>query len=487
MYYDDAMRHQIAALPTSIILGAFFCSLFVFSFAHADMPALCPHVWEVNLKLGSTGADVRALQQFLNASADTILASSGTGSAGNETTTFGPATKKAVIAFQNKYAADILTPNGLTAGTGMVGTATRAKLNALCPQAAQSEAPAAANSSQVASSAGAATLSGDTLAVTDPGQPASSLVPSNAAGLFLSFTLAAGDKDITVNTITVERDGPGTDGSFDSLGLYGEDGLQIGNIVSLNSSHQATFRQPFIVPAHSSQKLDVYVNTADLTNFDGQAPYVKLIGITASSPVSGTIPLAGNPQTMNSSLVVGSGLLTLSSYDPNTDSIHYINDRGVRFSGIRITADSTEDLTLWNIIWNQTGTAGPGDLANVATVVDGTSTATKVRGNDYISIFDPAIIIQKGHSVDVYIQGDLTTTGSNRTVKFDIHDNSDDISLSGNTYGFAVGAYPNGNTATDGHSVFLTDTGDTSGNSLTPFFSGSVVTINPGSLISVGR
>lgn len=89
------------------------------------------YTWTRDLKTGATGADVMELQKFLNSDADTRVAATGVGSAGMETSYFGPATAAAVSKFQVKYRADILSPAGLVNPTGFFGPSTRAKANAL--------------------------------------------------------------------------------------------------------------------------------------------------------------------------------------------------------------------------------------------------------------------------------------------------------------------------------------------------------------------
>lgn len=74
-----------------------------------------------------------------------MIASSGPGSPGNETTTFGAATKAAVIKFQEAHAKEILVPIGYEHGTGIVSAKTRAIiadiLRAICPALFQPSAP----------------------------------------------------------------------------------------------------------------------------------------------------------------------------------------------------------------------------------------------------------------------------------------------------------------------------------------------------------
>lgn len=89
------------------------------------------NVFARTLRPGMRGVDVLALQKFLNTDIETRIASAGAGSLGNETDYFGPATKTALIKFQEKYRGEVLAPFGLVSGTGILGIKTREKVNML--------------------------------------------------------------------------------------------------------------------------------------------------------------------------------------------------------------------------------------------------------------------------------------------------------------------------------------------------------------------
>lgn len=83
-----------------------------------------------SLRIGSSGADVKRLQKFLNQNGFTI-ARSGSGSPGQETTKYTRAVGDAVSKFQERYASRILKPYDLKQGTSVVGPSTRAAINQL--------------------------------------------------------------------------------------------------------------------------------------------------------------------------------------------------------------------------------------------------------------------------------------------------------------------------------------------------------------------
>jgi len=83
-----------------------------------------------DLKEGSRGSEVKNLQACLARDAEIYPSGKVTGY-------FGSETKTAVIKFQEKYAKEILEPQGFKEGTGLVGKSTREKLKEICSKPAK--------------------------------------------------------------------------------------------------------------------------------------------------------------------------------------------------------------------------------------------------------------------------------------------------------------------------------------------------------------
>ncbi len=88
----------------------------------AVQEAITPYRFTRNLKRGSAGADVKELQEFLNAHGF-LVATAGPGSPGMETDYFGPLTQQAVAAFQSS--------NKIAPAAGYFGPITRALIGTI--------------------------------------------------------------------------------------------------------------------------------------------------------------------------------------------------------------------------------------------------------------------------------------------------------------------------------------------------------------------
>jgi hypothetical protein len=426
------------------------------------------YTFNTNLTMGSKGTDVMNLQKVLNMSADTKVSSQGAGSPGMETSTFGGLTRAAVVKFQQKY--------GITPAAGYVGAITRAKLNSM---------NTGTTGGTTGTTGGTTLPTGGALTVMAGTQPANSLAPQSAARVpFTTVVLTAGSADVTVNSITVQRSGLAQDAVFTGVVLIDQNGMQIGIAKSLNSNHQAMVGEPFVIKAGTSKTVTIAGNmAADNSLKAGQVVGLDVVAINTSASVAGSLPITGAMHTINASLALGSASISSSSFDPASASSQPIGTSGYRFTGFRLTAGSAEDVTFKSIRWNQTGSAGSTDLANVVTVVNGTQYPTTVSadGKYYSTVFPSGITIAKGNSLDVYIQGDIVgSSAAGRTSEFDIYKNTD-VYLVGNTYGYGVIA-PVGALAVQSgsHNTVLGTVGN-------PWLQGSTLTVTAGSVTLISK
>lgn len=422
-----------------------------------------------SLSQGVKGDDVMCLQKYLN-SAGFKVAASGAGSPGSETTFFGSLTKKAVAAWQ--------AANGVSPAVGYFGTISRAKFDSMM---AVAPAPAPGVTPPVAPGTPPAPVAiGTGLTVSAAAeQPAAALVPLKAARApFTKVVLtASADGDVTIKTITVERQGLSDDDAFDSVLLLDENNLQIGLSRTLNSLHQAVLNESVVVKAGTSRTMTIAGNMVSTSGDNaGQVAKLAVVAVDAgTSKVNGTLPIAGNGMTINESLSIGS-LTTPArgTLDPgaNQGSLE-VGRTGFYSSGARWTVGAAEPIILEQVRWNQAGSVASGDLTNVKARIKDKDYDTTLSsdGKYYIAKFDPGIEFAKGDPIDIALKLDVVS-GSNRTLNIDILRRTD-VVAKGKTYGYYI-------IPANGSSAAAADSGNMS--SSEPYYDGFVHTISKGTL-----
>src|SRR3989338_8971115 len=300
-----------------------------------------------NLSQGVRGDDVMCLQKYLNSSGHQVAAS-GAGSPGNETMSFGGLTKAAVMKWQ--------AGNGVSPAAGYFGTLSRAKYDSMIASAPTTPTIAAPTPGTPT----APTPVGSGLTVTAAvDQPPSALAPASAARVPFTKVIftAAPDGDVTVSSLTAERQGQGSDSGLSEVLLLDENGVQYGLAKTLNSLHQTNLNEAFVVKAGTSRTMTLAANRAGSgTSVAGEIIKLALVSVDAgTSKVTLSSPVVGNGMTMNTTLTIGTVTNQTGSYKSVATTTEDIGKKAFIFTSVRVTAASQEKVYVDSIRWNQVG------------------------------------------------------------------------------------------------------------------------------------
>lgn len=364
-----------------------------------------------DLTLGSKGADVKCLQQGLNASGYPVAAT-GAGSPGNETEYFGALTKAALGKWQ--------AANNVSPPAGYFGPITRNKIASLGggvtpPPPGTIPPPATGLLLSIASD-----------------NPLDRTLPKGATGAeILKFNVSGSG---TLDSLTFKRMGIGATGDWGSAGFYLYEGTtRLTSGKSLNTTtHELTFVN-LALPVSGTRTLTLVGDVAQGATASNQS-YFDLIGSTGSPNPAGA--LKSNKVTIGGQNVGGLDPAS-GSAPPNPK----IGEQKAWLAEIRLTASSTEDVLVHRLALTEGGSISNDRVSNFVLEQNDqvVATAASIGAKDLVTlVFTTPFKVEKGQNRLFKLYGDISGNArADDTIVFYI-DSVSDVYAIGATYGFPV-------------------------------------------------
>jgi hypothetical protein len=273
--------------------------------------------------------------------------------------------------------------------------------------------------------------------------PAADTVPQGAVGVVLASVdlTASCDDDVIISEITVLHEGFGDDS--DISGVYAAiDGGRVTRKRSLDSQDQTAdlrFTEALTVDACKTETVDIVADfNTSLTAGAEHNIAVELPSDFQSNArdVEGNFPVRGNTFRI---AAVTSGQVTVDYRTISPDEVD-VGDEGRVVGKFEISANSTEDQTIYSVTFEQNGSASDGDISNIkvrrsdGTVL--TNTASSTVGDFVTLVFDPPFTVLEGDSITLEVVADIEG-GAAETVVMHLEETSDLFAV-GSLYGYGV-------------------------------------------------
>lgn len=375
------------------------------------------------LKYGMKDAQVKELQQNLNAAGFTV-STSGAGSVGYETTSFGTKTKLAVQAYQ--------ASKGLTAD-GIFGPASRAAWTGGStvglPAGCTSTSGFSPLTGQACNGTTTNTQTGPVTATLASTNPASgTLVAGQATASLAQFTFNGSG---TVTAVTLQRIGVSADTTPSNVYLF-DGAVRLTDAASVSNTGTVTFTAPAgLFTVSGSKTITVKSDIASGTS--GQTVGFTLATFTTSAGTT-TANLSGNIHSIASAT-----LATVASSGTVTPSGATLNP-GANVTVWQDTLTvSNRDVWMKRLALRNIGSAPASAFANFKLYVNGVQvgSATGLDANGYVT-FDMTsspVTLASGSRV-VRVDADIVS-GASRTVQFSLR-NAADVDFVDSSFGVNV-------------------------------------------------
>ncbi|MEK7507938.1 MAG: peptidoglycan-binding domain-containing protein [Patescibacteria group bacterium] len=352
-----------------------------------------------NLTVGSTGDDVKALQQFLNSHGAQVSAT-GAGSPGSESTYFGAKTKSALAAYQASV--------GISPAAGYFGPITKARVNSL----AITQGPGPGPGPVVPAPATGLSVS---LASDNPA-PGSLISSSGAAAArtpVLAVNLTAGTASgVTVSELKFNKIGVLSDSSISGAYVV-EDGKVIAQYNSISSGVVAFSGLSLNVAAGQTRKVWLAIDVATGLSAGNTVGF----GVSSASNVTawdasnaliaaaGSFPLNGNTFTVTS--VSNPSLATLVTASSSIGSSVTAGTNNNLVGAWSFTVGNSK-VKLSSLNFRVIGSATKTDIRNVKLTVNGTQVGNTLAqvdpsGNAYFDMTaNPGILNTGANNIQVW-------------------------------------------------------------------------------------
>ena len=378
------------------------------------------------LTVGSTGADVKCMQQILNSTGYT-LATTGAGSPGNETTYFGPRTLGAVRAWQTAQGwvpANQLGPKSIALMNSMISSGT-------------------------GTGTGTGTvITGDGLnvALSASSPAAGNIVAGQAQAALAKITFTNKDSSaVKVTKLKLTRGGVSSDSVLSNIYLFNgttrlTDAAAISSgVISFNDSTGL-----FTIPAGSSVTITV---AADIASGVSGNVYVTIESnenvTTNASSISGTFPVTGYTQTISTGAslatvnVLNNG--TTGTVNPTGATLDPQSDYNVWYTNATVNISSGV-VKLARLALREVGSVDYSDIQNFRLYVDGVQAGNAVASldsNGYVTFdLSSSPIELKSGTRALKVLADIVN-GSSKNFSFQLK-TSADITLIDSQYGVAI-------------------------------------------------